>query len=404
MKLRNIIFVSLLTLLSIELLPRPVSDLPAEEKQVVNGTLDLSNEGLTSLEGLNALEDWRDLKLLNLMGNQLIDLPTWIGNLESLQLLGLAENQLSALPVQIGRLTSLRVLNLSHNQLNTLPAQIGRLTKLRGLNLSSNLFSALPAEIGGLTMLRSLHLADNQFITLPAAIGPLTRLQDLNLSNNQLIDLPAWIGGLTSLEILDLSNNQLSALPAEIRGLTRLRSLKLSGNRLSLRQVSVIRNYFQGRNIFLNLKNQQPVPIILEPLTAEERAAFLAEEARAAFLTEKEKTAPLTDQEKAELEQLQAEHECPICHEPMTADTAHRTACGHTFHAACLGNWVSRGTTSCPLCRQDIFTGGQAQRMPIGHNVFKSWENTHLAQKSTHKKKSAVKVAKRTKKEKVAVA
>ena len=29
-------------------------------------------------------------------------------------------------------------------------------------------------------------------------------------------------------------------------------------------------------------------------------------------------------------------------------------ACGHEFHASCLHSWVSRGGSSCPLCRGPI--------------------------------------------------
>jgi Leucine-rich repeat (LRR) protein len=423
MKLQNIILVSMLTLLSIELLPmqvlpRSVRDLlqdPNEHIQVVDGTLDLVNKGLTSLDGLTEIPGWENITRLFLAGNQLNTLPPEIGRLTRLQGLYLASNQLNALPAEIGRLTRLQDLDLSENQLTTLPAQIGRLTRLQELDLSTNLLSFLPVEIGRLTRLRELNLYHNQLSTLPVEIGYLASLEGLDLAANQLRTLPPQIGRLTRLEGLYLADNQLSTLPLEIDGLISLQELYLSGNRFSQTQVDGIRNYFQGRNIFLELSNQQ---IILEPnLTPQERTAFLAEEERAASLIEKEKTEPLTDQEKTELKQLQAEHECPICYGevggPMTAETTYKTVCppkGHLFHKECLGSWVSRGTTSCPMCRRDIFTGEEAQRMPtaqpmeIGHNVSKPRKNQHLAQKSTHKKKSAVKIAKRIKKEKVAVA
>ena len=30
------------------------------------------------------------------------------------------------------------------------------------------------------------------------------------------------------------------------------------------------------------------------------------------------------------------------------------TSCGHAFHAQCLTMWLSRGSSSCPLCRVDL--------------------------------------------------
>lgn len=41
--------------------------------------------------------------------------------------------------------------------------------------------------------------------------------------------------------------------------------------------------------------------------------------------------------------------ECVICHEDMTTDVT-RTACGHKFHAECIGTWFQNHTT-CPMCR-----------------------------------------------------
>jgi len=43
--------------------------------------------------------------------------------------------------------------------------------------------------------------------------------------------------------------------------------------------------------------------------------------------------------------------ECTICMFPLARDEdVRRLACGHSFHTACLGDWLTR-TSSCPLCR-----------------------------------------------------
>ena len=52
-----------------------------------------------------------------------------------------------------------------------------------------------------------------------------------------------------------------------------------------------------------------------------------------------------------------ADIECPICYETDLSDEPgwSRTRCGHTFHTVCLNSWRRFGTT-CPLCRQDLYT------------------------------------------------
>ena len=43
--------------------------------------------------------------------------------------------------------------------------------------------------------------------------------------------------------------------------------------------------------------------------------------------------------------------ECSICWEEAESAGASRLQCGHSFHAACLAEWLARSLT-CPLCRR----------------------------------------------------
>ena len=56
----------------------------------------------------------------------------------------------------------IKKLDLSGNQLTQLPSEIGHLTRLTYLTLSSNRLTQLPSEIGQLTQLTCLYLTDNQ--------------------------------------------------------------------------------------------------------------------------------------------------------------------------------------------------------------------------------------------------
>ena len=101
-------------------------------------------------------------------------------------------------------------LDLICNQLTNLPKEIGQLTNLTLLNLWDNQLKSLPKEIGQLTNLTSLRLLKTQLTSLPKEIGQLTKLSKLSLFNNQLTSLPKEIGQLTKLTELDLSENKFS--------------------------------------------------------------------------------------------------------------------------------------------------------------------------------------------------
>lgn len=45
---------------------------------------------------------------------------------------------------------------------------------------------------------------------------------------------------------------------------------------------------------------------------------------------------------------------CPITMEPIQAETATTTPCGHVFTESALRNWVSAGRSTCPDCRAPL--------------------------------------------------
>ena len=152
------------------------------------GTIDLSSQGLTSLDGINHLPA-----------------NTWE--------LDLSDNNLDTLPLStFSGLTQLGKLDLSDNNLGTLP----------------------PGTFSGLTQLILLYLKDNNLETLLPGTFSGLRLRELNLSDNNLETLPPdTFNGLTKLLFLYLSGNNLDALPSDtFSGLTQLRELYLCDNKI----------------------------------------------------------------------------------------------------------------------------------------------------------------------------
>ena len=173
------------------------------------------------------------LTFLDLLGNQLVSVPTEIEQLTSLEKLFLSNNQLTSIPSEMGQLTSLKILLLSRNQLTSIPPEIGQLTSLDSLYLHNNQLTSIPSEIGQLTNLWKLFLSNNQLTSIPSEMRKLTNLESLGLSSNQLTFIPPEIWELTNLMELRLSHNQINSIPSEIGQLINLTFLTLHENQIN---------------------------------------------------------------------------------------------------------------------------------------------------------------------------
>jgi hypothetical protein len=170
------------------------------------------------------------------------------GRLENLDL---SQNQLIRLPTALGQLLHLKELNLSDNRLTELPVNLGQLLHLKELNLSDNRLTELPANLGQLLHLKELNLSDNQLHQLPDRLRQLKNLRVLDLSRNDLTDLPEAFEELKRLHILNLNHNQFEELPNWLRN-TNLYLLHIQGNRLDINEPYLydyqIKAYFETKN------------------------------------------------------------------------------------------------------------------------------------------------------------
>ena len=202
----------------------------------ISGTLDLSSQGIASLQASD-FSGLSGLTGLALYSNALTSLPKGVfGGLSSLTDLNLSGNGLASLrSSDFSGLSSLTELSLGGNGLGSLPKGVfSGLSSLTGLWLDGTSLTSLQSEdFSGLSSLTNLQLQNNGLTSLPAGVfSGLSNLSALRLEDNALMSLPAGVfSGLSSLQDLWLNSNALTSLPAGVfSGLSNLTILRLSGN------------------------------------------------------------------------------------------------------------------------------------------------------------------------------
>eukprot|EP00008_Paramoeba_atlantica_P009434 CAMPEP_0201490982 /NCGR_PEP_ID=MMETSP0151_2-20130828/28204_1 /ASSEMBLY_ACC=CAM_ASM_000257 /TAXON_ID=200890 /ORGANISM="Paramoeba atlantica, Strain 621/1 / CCAP 1560/9" /LENGTH=515 /DNA_ID=CAMNT_0047877159 /DNA_START=187 /DNA_END=1730 /DNA_ORIENTATION=- len=135
-----------------------------QQRRMVQDKVSNINPKLANVPG----QTWTGLDLTAV---GLRSLSEKIGNFSHITILHLSRNHLTTLPVALfQRLRLLVTLDLSYNNLISLPSEIGELGKLETLYLFQNRLTELPLEFGRLWKLRTLTLDGNPLANPPQNI------------------------------------------------------------------------------------------------------------------------------------------------------------------------------------------------------------------------------------------
>ena len=240
-------------------------------------SLDLSTTGIKSLDGIYGLinleylylcdceqiflienyqiSNLRKLKVLDLSGSNIIDIPSQISLLNKLEVLNISGcDRLKSLPDSLGFLESLKKLFIvSCEKLISLNENIGNLKKLTHLDICYNReLTRLPKSIYQLTNLETLNLRGISNFSFNINISKLKYLKNLKVCDSKIQKIQFPNLKENNLQRLSVTNcSQLTALDFE--NSTQLKHVSL----LSLNLAFWPNNLFYLHNLqFLNLNCQ----------------------------------------------------------------------------------------------------------------------------------------------------
>ena len=217
-------------------------------------TLNLSNNNLIKIP--TSIGDLKNLFRLDLMKNKINEIPftIWenlvnLNNLnlnfneiklipisfcKNLQFLEISFNFIDKIPEEIGNLNSLHLLNISHNNLTSIPNSISKLKQLKRLYLSYNNFSEFiwPNEFQNLKKLKEFICVGCKLNKIPKFLFSISSISNLDLSGNNLNKISSKIQNIENLERLIFSHNQITLIPSEISELLLLSEIDFSFNKL----------------------------------------------------------------------------------------------------------------------------------------------------------------------------
>ncbi|KAF5796085.1 putative P-loop containing nucleoside triphosphate hydrolase, leucine-rich repeat domain superfamily [Helianthus annuus] len=147
----------------------------------------------------------KSYKKISLMENKICKLPNYEPDLPHLDTFLIQMNELSIVPDEFFRgMKELKVLDMRGNNISSLPQSLTQLTMLRLLDLSDNMSLSEISLLGGLSCLEILKLRRTGIINIPEEIGRLTnlRLLDIYSCGDLSYVTPGVLSKLTRLEEL----------------------------------------------------------------------------------------------------------------------------------------------------------------------------------------------------------
>eukprot|EP01118_Nematostelium_gracile_P008512 TRINITY_DN2821_c0_g1_i1.p1 TRINITY_DN2821_c0_g1~~TRINITY_DN2821_c0_g1_i1.p1 ORF type:complete len:642 (+),score=173.96 TRINITY_DN2821_c0_g1_i1:49-1974(+) len=280
------------SLLRIDLRENQLKNLPEISENVPVKEVFLGFNLISTISGSEPFFNLKEINLLDLADNGLMEVPKEICNLKSLTSLDIRNNSVKFLPPEIGFMPNLTKFYVEGNLLKSVPRQLvekgskaildylktrvseetiatipnspvkkekdpikyklmeatsSGTCNLAGKNLSElpedvfeldigkldaskNSLSFLPNSIENLKKLAEIDLNFNKISVLPEQLSKCQHVKDVSLSNNQFSKFPSVLLELRNLSRLFLDYNRLDNIPDEVYRLPNIHTLSLTFN------------------------------------------------------------------------------------------------------------------------------------------------------------------------------
>ena len=196
-----------------------------------HSTLAICNALLERIDSDQVWSSCHKLTLVDFMHNKLTKTPEQLlKHKGSIISIGLSLNNFKSISIEVFEFIKLVHLNMIRNELTEIPRNIQSFCNLRILLLDKNSIRVLPDELGDLGNLEILGLSCNLLISLPQSVSKLHRLNRLELHHNHFKVFPNVLhsSNLPALKILTLDNNRIQMLPDEAKDLISKKSFQFT--------------------------------------------------------------------------------------------------------------------------------------------------------------------------------
>lgn len=216
--------------------------------------VDLSNRGITSIQGLQAASN---LTHLNLSDNEIEDI-TPLKSLTKIRGLDISGNRIASIQA-LSSMTDMGSLKVNHNKISSIDV-IKTFGRLHTFEVNGNQITDIKA-LSTAIELTWLKINQNQIANIQP-LSSLIKLKNLDLSNNRITDLSPLKPLSKSLMNLNIGSNRISDLRA-LEGMTRMSSLAVNNNQIKkldpLKKMSNLTSLNLSSNFIYNLEPLKPL-------------------------------------------------------------------------------------------------------------------------------------------------
>jgi Leucine-rich repeat (LRR) protein len=181
-----------------------------------------------------------------------------IANLQLLADVDVSGNFLSVVPEAIFKIPNIQIINISNNRIPGFKVPVNAWQSLTQLDISKNLFSELPVSLFDVVGIKVLLVAHNSLSYMQQHFNAFQKLTNLDISSNAVENIEG-LQQLVFLKSLNASKNKINTVSHHFGGFSDLQELKLDGNTLDFPPLEVIstgsqntlalmRQFYEGYN------------------------------------------------------------------------------------------------------------------------------------------------------------